>query len=197
MTVETKRIKLRLDFSFFAFVTLMLLTSEREIVFVCLASSFFHEIGHLSLLYFFGEKKLNLTFAFFGMRIERESVSSLSYKKEAIVSLGGVAVNFLLSALFFCIFKVNLQPIFLVGTFVNIFIASLNLIPAQMLDSWNFLRYILLVYYDEEKTLRVLEKVSNTAVLLFCAFSVFYIAFEKVNLSLIAVCVYLIVLNFK
>lgn len=197
MTVETKRIKLRLDFSFFAFVTLMLLTSEREIVLVCLASSFFHEIGHLALLCFFGEKKLNLTFAFFGMRIERESVSSLSYKKEAIVSLGGVAVNFLLSALSFCVFKLNLQPIFLVGTFVNIFIASLNLIPAQMLDSWNFLRYILLVYYDEEKTLRVLEKVSNTAVLLFCAFCVFYTAFEKVNISLIAVCVYLIVLNFK
>lgn len=197
MIVQTKKVKIKLDFSFFAFITLMLLTSERKIVFVCLSSSFLHEIGHLLLLCFFGEKKLDLTVSFFGLRIEREQVSSLSYQKEALVSLSGVAVNFILAALFLFLYRLKMQQIFLVGTFVNIFIASLNLIPAQMLDSWNFLRYILLVYYDEEKTLRILEKVSNTAVVLLCAFCVYYTAFEKINFSLIAVCVYLIVLNFK
>lgn len=195
MTIELFGTKIRLTFSFFAVITLMFLSAQERIVAVCLLSSLLHECGHLSLMYIFGEKPSEVVFGAFGIRIERFAVSTLSYKKEAVISLGGVIVNFILVSIFFLYFTFSKSDTALIGAFVNLFVASLNLMPVGVLDAGNFLRYILLVKYDEEKTGKVLSFVSDVTVLVFCVFCIFFTLFVSVNVSLIAVCVYLITIN--
>ncbi len=197
MTIEISGIRIRLTFSFFVVITLMFLSAQEKIVAVCLLSSLLHECGHLIFMYIFSEKPSEVVFGAFGIRIERLGVSSLSYKKEAVISLGGVAVNLLLVLIFFLYYAFSKSDTAYIGAFVNLFIASLNLIPVGVLDAGNFLRYILLVKYDEEKTGRVLSVVSDVSVCIFCVFCIFFTLFVSVNVSLITVCVYLITINLR
>lgn len=195
MTVKLWGSRFRLTFSFFALITIMFLTAEEKIVAVCLFSSLLHECGHLCFMYAFGEKPCEVVFGAFGIRIERRCQSPISYQKEALISLGGVLVNFLLAFLFLLIFLANGSQTAFIAVFVNLFIAGLNLMPVGVLDAGNFLRYILLVKYDEEKTAKVLSVISDAAVCIFCVFCIFFTLFVSVNVSLIAVCVYLIMIN--
>ncbi len=197
MVIELFETRLKLTFSFFAVITLMFLTAEERVVAVCLLSSLLHECGHLFFMLVFGEKPNEVVFGAFGIRIERLGASSLSYKKEAVIALGGVAVNFVLALVFFVYYVFSKSETAILGIFVNLFIASLNLMPVGVLDLGNFLRYILLVKYDEEKTAKVLSSVSDVSVCLFCAFTIFFTLIFSVNVSLIAVCVYLITVNLK
>ncbi|MBQ8028805.1 MAG: hypothetical protein IJ262_05310 [Clostridia bacterium] len=197
MTVKLKETAICLDYSFFAVVSLMLVFCKREIVLICLLSSAFHEMGHLFLMWLFKEKVLRVVFGAFGIRIEKASFSSLSYKKEAAVALGGVAADFILAAFFLFAFKISGSLLALSGAFVNVFIALLNLIPVGMLDSGNFLRYILLERFDEEKATLISEKISDVFVVLFVVGCAVYTAFFGVNISLVALSSYLIILNLK
>lgn len=197
MTFEIFSSRIRFDFSFFAVLTLMLLTAQKEIVIVCVVSSLLHECGHLVLLCVFKEKTESVVFGAFGIRIDRAAVSTLSYKKEAAVASGGVIVNFILAGIFYVVFNVNESQTAFFGVFVNLFIAALNCMPVSVLDSGNFLRYILLVHFDEEKVAAVMHKVSDITTVLFTLFCVWFTLCVSLNISLIAVCVYLIVLNIQ
>ena len=79
--------------------------------------------------------------------------------------------------------------------FVNLFLALLNLIPADKLDMWNALYCLLMEKFDEERTENVLSAASGIAVALFCIFCVLYFVFIGFNISLLAVCLYLIYLR--
>ncbi|MGN1444180.1 MAG: hypothetical protein ACI4XE_10070, partial [Acutalibacteraceae bacterium] len=100
MTIELCDTRFRLTFSFFAVITAMLLTCDRRIVIVSVLSSLLHECGHLALMFVFREKPECVIFGAFGIRIERQGVSALSYKRQAAVAMGGISVNFVLAAVF-------------------------------------------------------------------------------------------------
>ncbi|MGN0468156.1 MAG: hypothetical protein ACI4GY_05485, partial [Acutalibacteraceae bacterium] len=65
------------------------------------------------------------------------------------------------------------------------------------LDAGNFLRYILLMSFDEEKTQKILLAVSDASVCVLCLLCVFYTIFVSVNISFITVCIYIISVNLK
>lgn len=197
MTVEVFDTRFRLTFSFFAVITAMLLTCDRRIVVVSVLSSLLHECGHLVLMFVFGEKPECVIFGAFGIRIERQGVSSLSYKRQAAVAMGGISVNFVLAAVFAVLYCFFASDVLAVGFAVNIFIGGLNMIPVGILDAGQFLRYILLERFDEGETESKLNIVSDFSVLFFACFCVFYIAFLGLNASLICVCLYLMAVNIK
>lgn len=164
---------------------------------VCLLSSFFHEAGHLLPLYFFHAPAKRVVFGCFGIRIEQQEDITLSYKQEAVIALGGIAVNILLALLGLAFWKIKGNDDALIFITVNIFIALLNSIPVSVLDYGRFLRYILLEHFDEEKVNRISDKVSDVsvgAVILFC---VIYTLTVGLNVSLVAVCLYLLILNLQ
>lgn len=197
MTVRISGTEIRLGFSFFAVITLMLLLCKSQTVLLCIASSLLHECGHISAMCICGEKPREIVFGAFGIRIERDAQSMLSYKKEAIISAGGVAVNLLLAIVFCAWYGINGSYFAFSGIYVNLFIGALNCIPVSVLDSGRFLRYILFMRFEEEKVLRTLLVVSDISVLVFAVFTVFYTVFFGLNISLVSVCVYLIAINLK
>ncbi len=197
MTIDFGKTKLKLGFSFFLVAALMLLLSDGKIAFMCFLSSMAHEAGHLLPMFAFSQKVRLISFGAFGVRIEREGESLQSYKRGAAVALGGVAVNFLICAVSFCVWFASKNPNASVLFFVNLFIAALNLMPAKSLDAWNALYCILMTRRDEEKTLKILSRVSLVAVVLFGGFCVCYFFLFGFNVSLAAVFIYLIFLEFK
>lgn len=197
MIVELFKTEYKFTFSFFAILTVMLMTANHSIAMISLVSSLLHECGHLIFMYIFGEPPECVTLGAFGIRIERLGTSSIGYKKEAVIAIGGVAVNFLLAMIFLAVFVIFDYEFALMSMFVNVFIAGLNLMPVGMLDAGRFLRYILNMRIDEDETERILIRISDITVFCFTAFCVLYTVLIGLNLSLIAVAVYLIFTNLK
>lgn len=196
MTIDFGETKLKIGFSFFLVAALMLLLSDGKITLMCFFSSMAHEFGHLFPMFLFSQKVSVISFGAFGVRIDREGEALQSYKEQVVIALGGVAVNFLICtfSLAYCALKksINAEVLF----FVNLFMASLNLMPAKNLDAWNALYCILMMKKSEGKTLKILFRVSFCAVLAFAVFCVVYFIAFGFNASLAAVLIYLIFLEF-
>lgn len=197
MIVYLFKTEYKFNFSFFAVITLMLMTAESNIALISLVSSLLHECGHLVFMYAFGNVPQRVEFGAFGIRIERPETSQIGYKKEAIIAIGGVCVNFILAAIGFVFYQCCGSQFAAICIFVNIFIALLNLMPVGMLDSGRFLRYILLMRVDEDKTECWLTRISNITVICFTVICVCYTVAFGLNISLVAVAVYLIITNLK
>ena len=195
MTVEIYGTEYRLTFSFFAVVTAMLLTCDARIVAVSTVSSLLHETGHLVFMYLYNEPPERVIFGLFGIRIERRGISSLNNTRLAAVAIGGVLVNGILAAVFFVLYRFFGYTVFAVGAAVNFLIGGLNMMPVGILDAGQFLRYILLERFDEDKTEHMLSIISDFAVLFFAFFCVGYTVLVKLNASLICVSLYLMVNN--
>ena len=197
MTFNIKGVKYEFTFSFFALLCLTFLMTEGSTSAVCILSSFLHECGHLIPLYIYKSPPKRVVLAAFGIRIDRTEERVLSYKKEAVVSIGGILVNILLSFAGFAVWRCSAGETAFIFMFVNIFIGVLNSIPVSVLDLGRFLRYILLVRYDEEKVSCTVDRVSLVSVITVTVLTVLYTVFLGVNLSLIAVSIYLLILNFQ
>lgn len=195
MTLIVGATRYKIDFTFALTVTLMLIFCHKETVLICLMSSLLHEAGHLILMYILGQKVIAVTFGAFGIRIDRQSEMSVSYKNEAIIAFGGIGVNLitaLISAIYYivsgCSFAIRL-------TAVNIFIAIFNSIPIDTLDIGRVLRYTLLCHYDESRCHIIMKTVSVIAVNILSLICIIYSLKFTVNPSLIAVTVYLYVIT--
>lgn len=195
MTLIVGPTRYKIDFTFALTVTLMLIFCHSQTVLLCLISSMLHEAGHLILMYISSQKVTSVTFGAFGVRIDRQYTSSLSYKNEAIIAFGGIGVNLLIaltSAVYSyfteCSFSLRL-------TAVNIFIAIFNSIPIDTLDMGRVLRYTLLCVYDESQCDRIMKIISAVAVNILALLCLIYSLKFTVNPSLIGVTVYLYVIT--
>lgn len=195
MTVIVGDTRYRIDFSFSLTVTMMLLFCRSDTVVLSLLSSLLHEAGHLITMHLSGQKILTVTLGAFGIRIDRQLSTLVSYKKEAIISIAGVLVNIILAisgAVFYC-FSGNEFSLKL--TSVNIIIAIFNMIPIDTLDMGRFLRYTLLCSIDENKCNRILSIISAVFVNLLAIVCLTVNIFIGFNLSLNIVTVYLYVIT--
>ncbi len=195
MTFEIKGTEIRLEFSFVFVLTLMLIFYRQTVVMLCLLSSVLHEGGHLIFMLAFGEKILSVTFGAFGVRIERVSKANLSYKKEALIALGGIIINFLLAFLGGMYYYFTKSENALMFSFINIFVAAFNCVPVNLLDMGRALRSMLMTKYDETKADKLLGAVSFASVNIIMLFCLGYCLFVGVNFSLIFVSIYLYVIT--
>ena len=194
MTLIVNETRYKIDFTFALTVTLMLLLCSEETVIISLISSMLHEIGHLIFMFIFNQRVISVTFGCFGVRIEKLE-QSLSYKKEAMIALGGIMVNFIIAIFSGTHYYILRSDFSLKLMAVNIFIALFNMIPVDTLDIGRVLRYTLLCYADEEKTQRILCSVSVISVNLLAFGCIAYSILLGFNISLIAVTVYLYVIT--
>ncbi len=197
MELRFRRCSLRLNFSFFAVLAVMLLLRDRQATAVCFVSALLHECGHLVLLRVFGAHVRRVAFGAAGIVIERGDVCLLPGTKEALAALGGVFVNALLCALALLLrFRLN-ERLCQTLLWSNALLGALNLLPVYPLDLWRALHALLEDRLSPERTEPLLRRVSLCGCAAFCAFSLWYFLKIGRNLSLLAVCVYLLLLNLK
>lgn len=195
MTLIVNETNYKIDFTFGLTITLMLLLCKEDTIIISLLSSMLHEVGHLYFMHLFYQRVYCVTFGAFGVRIDRQLSSSLSYKKETVIALGGILVNFIIAfggAIYYYltgdIFSLKLS-------IVNIIIALFNMIPVDTLDMGRVLRYTLLVTIDEGRCERILNIISLLSVNLIACMCLLYSLFVGFNLSLIIVTIYLYVIT--
>ena len=195
MTLEFCRFRLCVRFSFFAVAALMLLWSDGTIALLCFGSSLLHECGHLCFLLLFSAGVRELSFSAGGIVIVREH-GFCGIGPECVIALGGVGVNSILCVgAWVCYHRTGTQT-FAVLCLVNGALAVLNLLPVRSLDCYRVLELLLQQWRvpRREKRLRLVSFVSVCAAC-FCCVLLFIVGIR--NISLAAVCVYLILLHGK
>ncbi len=195
MTLIVKETGYRIDFTFAMTVTLMLLLCSEDMVILCLLSSMLHEIGHLFFMYIFHQKVESVTFGAFGVRIQRHIDSALSYKKEAVIALGGILINFLIAIFSYLYYYLWRSDFALKLAIVNIIIAVFNTVPIEVLDMGRFIRYVLLIFAEENLCDRILKIISVIFVNILAILCVCYSLFIGINISFIAVTLYLYIIT--
>ena len=173
----------------------MLLLCKEETVIISLLSSMLHETGHLAVMFLSGQKVNSVTFGAFGVRIDRQITTAITYKKEALIALGGVAVNFVIAIFGAIHYYLSGNLFSLKLTAVNIIIAVFNMIPIDTLDMGRVLRYTLLCSIDENRCDRILSIISAVFVNLLAIGCLGVNLFIGFNPSLIIVTVYLYVIT--
>lgn len=195
MTVDIKETKLRLNFSFVLALTLMLIFCRQDVVLMCLLASTFHELGHIIFMIVFRQKLLSIDFGAFGIRIEKVNNGNISYKKECLIALGGIIINFVLAFLSIMYYYFIGDNFSLMFSLINILIASFNCAPIEVLDMGRALRCFLMLRLDYDKAGKMLTIISFAFVNVLAAACLAYTAFYKINVSLIAVTVYLYIIT--
>ena len=197
MTVRVRAFSLKISFSFFAVLCVMLLLREKQTALVCFFSAMLHELGHLTFLRFFGARVSALSFGAAGVVIERADAFLLPAAQEALCALGGVFVNALL-CLLSLLFHTFLPEKTVWTLFLsNALLGALNLLPVYPLDLWRALHAVLEPRLSPERLDAVMQSVSLSFL---AAFAVFCAAFQRCigrNVSLLAVLGYLLIMNLK
>lgn len=196
MTVEIGKTCLRLRFSFVFLITFMLLVCEQGVVMMSFAASCLHEAGHLVLMLLSGDRINYIEFGLFGMRIERQG-TVIGYKKEALCTVGGIAVNLACAATSFVIYGLTRYNGLLQFSVVSFFVAAVNMMPVRILDFGRFIHLILCEKRGIFAADEILSTVSFVFALILTSFCVIYCIVVGFNLSLIAVTVYLDIITFR
>lgn len=191
MTLDINGTQIRVNITFVFVLTLMLILCQEDIVIMCALASALHECGHIFFMLLFKEKILSIDLGAFGIRIEKATKTALSYKKECIIAFGGIIINFLLAFLGIMYYYLMGSVLLLSFSMINILIALFNCVPIEALDMGKALNCLFMISIEPTKAQKTLDIISLTFVNILAVLCIIYTAFFKINVSLIAVTVYL------
>ena len=158
MKLNLGKTSLRINISFAAVMTLMLILDESGMCAVGLFCCMVHEAGHILCLVALGEKPASVELSFYGIRLERKKPSILSSVEELAVYIAGPAMNFVLSAVLFSFGSEC------VGTktaaVISLCVGAFNLIPCRPLDGGNLVCQIISMFCDINTAERVSSNIS-------------------------------------
>lgn len=187
-------VEIRFKFLFFSALTLLFCFKAEKTIGLCLLFSILHEFGHLIVILLCKEKPKLIEFDIFGMKIERKNDINQSYKNETLTALAGPVTNFILSVVFYLIYKYTANKIYIEITAVNLAIGLFNIMPVFSLDGGRMLEYMFKMKYSNDKSENVLKAVSFISIaVIFTVGTVIFIK-SKYNFSLIIISIYLLIL---
>lgn len=185
-----------LDFLFCAGVTFLMCVNTGDEIRYGIIFSLIHEIGHLIAVFLCGETPELIRFGAFGMTIVRKNDITQDYKKEFITALSGPMMNFLCSGIFCLFYLVFGNSLFLSLSIINIIIGGFNIMPIFLLDGGRALESLLKSKYSEEKSERVMKRVSLMFLIPMIFFGLLILIKSKYNFTFLAIGIYLTVMLF-
>lgn len=194
MKLSLGKTALRINVSFAAVITLMLILDESGTCAIALFCCIVHEIGHIVCLLISGEKPAAVELSFYGIKLERKEPSTLSTAEEMAVYAAGPIMNLVFAA-FMMPFASEHSEIKSAAA-ISLCIGVFNLIPCIPLDGGNILSCFLHYMIDGEKA-KKLCFYASCAALASMAVTGVIIFFRNGNFSLAAVTIYLAWVNRK
>lgn len=158
MKLDFGKTRLKINASFAAAVTLMLILDESGLCAVALFCCIAHESGHIICLMLSGEYPKLIELSFYGIKLERIAVQRGGRLSDFAVYASGPAANFVLSAILFLLSETahGMRTAAVISLGVGLF----NLIPCRPLDGGNILFCILTGYTEEKNAVKICRTVS-------------------------------------
>ena len=155
--------------SFWLLIALACIVSPMEVVAAVLSAAALHELGHLAALRHYGVTVRSFRLTAFGAELDAPKLALLSYGRELVVTLAGVAVN-LLSTCFLAALGLWFRwewPFIFAGA--HLLLAAFNLLPILPLDGARALRLITAYFFGPIVADTVCASISVAGALALCA----------------------------
>lgn len=191
MKIKRGETDVKINISFAAAVTCMLILDESGVCAVALFCCFIHEAAHIICMLAGGEKPALLELSFYGIKLERMPVSSS--RSDILVYAAGPAANLLLAAVLLALFPDN-ESVKNAGV-ISLAVGLFNLLPCRPLDGGNILFACLCRFMPEEKADKICFSVLWAFLVPMALFG-FAAALEFGNITLGAAAVYLAAVSF-
>ncbi len=188
MTFSVKNIQISVSVYFAAVITFALLFAPNGSALPALLCCILHEIGHLTAIYLSGGRVRKMSLGAYGMRIEPVRTLKISPGKEIIISLAGPFVNVIL-----LIAGIVLKDTMITG--INLALCVFNLLPVGKTDGGSALFNGLSLFLEERKIKDALRITSTSFLIIIYVFGVIILVKTKYNFTLLAVAVYMTVIN--
>ena len=175
--------------SIFALLFTMMSISSSPHPILMLISYLVHEAGHLFFAKVMGAKIRKIRGGVFKLAISYDC-AHISYKREALVCLGGVIFNIGLAMLALTIKNSDIRGFLIV---CNLSLAFMNLYPVSILDGGRIVRTVLLATVSEEKAEKISRYVSFFGAFLLWLIATYLQLVVKSNVSIFFISVFLLV----
>lgn len=194
MKLSLGKTSLRINISFAAVITLMLILDSSGTCAVALFCCIVHEAGHIICMLILGENPAAIELSFYGIKLERKEPTALTAAEEIAVCAAGPFMNLVFSAFMMPFASEYAET--KTAAAISLCIGIFNLIPCVPLDGGNILSSFLFCMTSEEKA-KKLCIYTACASLISMAVTGIVIFLKSGNFTLIAVTLYLLWLNRK
>lgn len=192
-----KGINVKIGFTFFAVLTILLCFNINPVVLVSVISAVLHEAGHLLCLLVSGDKPQKIEFGLFGLSVVRSNDIKLNYKTEIISAFFGPLVNIIIAGICLLAYSFLKTELLLTVISVNLFLSFFNLMPVFGLDGGRILEFFLLSKYPAERTEKIMRYASALTIVPIMSTGFFILIKSGYNFSLIMLSCYLSFLLYK
>ncbi len=187
--------KFEIDFYFAATIVLMALTQNGKLFFFGITSAIIHELGHIAIMVFFGEKikKIRLTFGL--IEIVTDFIPSNQIHKnkpaEKLVIIGGSMANLIFSTLCVILFTITKNKNFKILSMQNLYMGMINLLPIKGLDGGDILAKFLKKFFKAKTQKNILNSISSLCIIIITVISINQL-YNYHNFSMIFFIIYLV-----
>ena len=191
MKIKRGETDVKINVSFAAAITCMLILDESGVCAVALFCCFIHEAAHIICMLALGEKPALVELSFYGIKLERKPVNRC--RCDMAVYASGPMANLIMWALIsmLCGSSESAKTAASVSLATGVF----NLLPCRPLDGGNILHEALCRFMSEEKTDRICDGAVFAVLVPLSLFS-FAAALEFGNITLGGAAVYLAAVTF-
>lgn len=176
------KIKIRINLEIILFIIIFIITKQINIYAVFIIFTLVHEMSHAVVGIFLGLRLKKIEVMPFGFKItfwqNRNKI------KKILVTLAGPLVNVIIM-IFAIIFKWHTDI-----AYANLLIAVFNLIPIYPLDGGRLLKAILSLKIDFRKANEIINKISNTTIIILTVITSIIILYIK-NVAIVIALAYL------
>lgn len=190
MHFKIKSANVKISFTFFAVILLVICFDNEKILLVSLIFSLLHEIAHVIFIYLCGGGIDEFSLTLLGGNIKRNQNYKSSNIKEAIISLSAPATNLFVGALF-------LLGEFQTVGYVNLVLGIFNVLPFYDFDGGRGLYYILSNHLNYTKIVKILNITSVLSVTFVSSVTVTLFFNHKTGVSALLLSTYMIFSLFR
>ncbi len=189
MIIKAFGSEFNISFPFALLMALLLCCDRTGVILASLLSVFFHELGHLAMLFILKMPPRRVNFRLCGIEIV-ESRLYCGYWAQLLVAAAGPIINILLGLLLLPLSYITFFGIMSASNFV---IGVFNLLPLSQFDGGEIL-YCIMSCYMAEKRCKIISRVIDVIlILLLIALGVYIFLMPNHNPTLLITSVYLMI----